>query len=126
MAQADLREYEARASSTSVFGRVLCNARNQHFVVDGPTQNGCPGEAVTPGELFLSGVASCGVELVEVLAKAKDIPLGGVAVEIHGMFDRSRPVRTDLTVFHTVQMRFRLKGVTEEHGYELVELFKGR
>jgi uncharacterized OsmC-like protein len=126
MAQADLREYEARASSTNVFGRVLCSARNQHFVVDGPAQNGCPGEAVTPAELFLSGVASCGVELVQVLAKAKEIPLAGVGVDIHGMIDRSRPVRTDVTVFHTVRMRFRLKGITEEQGRELVEAFKGR
>src|SRR5215471_5513831 len=70
MAQADIREYEARATSTGVFGRVLCSARNHYFVVDGPVQNGCPGEEVTPAEIFLAGVAACGVELVQVLARS--------------------------------------------------------
>src|SRR5215471_11186712 len=70
MAQADIRQYKAQAESTQVFGRVLCGARNHHFVIDGPEQNGCPGEEVTPAEVFLAGVASCGVELVQVLAKS--------------------------------------------------------
>ena len=42
MAQSDIRQYEARAVSTDTFGRVLCSARNHHFVIDGPEQNGCP------------------------------------------------------------------------------------
>jgi hypothetical protein len=28
----------------------LGNAREQYFVMDGPIWNGCPGEALTPGE----------------------------------------------------------------------------
>ena len=126
MAQEDIREYTARASFTDTFGRVMCSARNHHFVVDGPVQNGCPGEAITPAELFLSGVASCGVELVQALAKAKDIPLGGIAVDIQGMFDRSQPVRPDVTLFNFVRLHFRMKGITEDQGRQLVEAFKGR
>src|SRR5208283_430843 len=61
MAQSDVRRYEVRAASTDVFGRVMCSVRNHHYVIDGPEQNGCPGEEVTPGELFLSAVAACGV-----------------------------------------------------------------
>jgi hypothetical protein len=38
MADTDLREYEAKAASMDTFGRVLCSARNHHFVVDGPVQ----------------------------------------------------------------------------------------
>ncbi|HEY6249417.1 MAG TPA: hypothetical protein VI685_05625, partial [Candidatus Angelobacter sp.] len=87
MAQSDIREYQAQAASTDVFGRVLCSARNHHFVVDGPVQNGCPGEELTPAEIFLSGVASCGVELVQVLAKSFGIPLRGIAVKIRGVMD---------------------------------------
>jgi uncharacterized OsmC-like protein len=64
MAQTDVREYAAQAASTDTFGRVLVSARDQHLVVDGPVQNGCPGEAITPAELFLAAVANCGVELV--------------------------------------------------------------
>jgi uncharacterized OsmC-like protein len=105
---------------------VLTSARNHHFVVDGPVQNGCPGKAITPAELFLAGVACCGVELVQVLAKSKAIPLRGIAVDIQGSFDRSRPVRPDVTLFNSVRMHFRMEGVTEEQGRLLVEGFKGR
>jgi hypothetical protein len=75
MIQQEVRQYELQARSTETFGRVLCSARTHHFVVDGPLLNGCPGEAITPGELFLSGVATCGVELVQVLARAQQVPL---------------------------------------------------
>ena len=126
MTQTDVREYAAQAASTDTFGRVMCSARNHHFVVDGPVQNGCPGEAITPAELFHAGVACCGVELVQVLAKSKAIPLGGIAVDIRGSFDRSRPVRPDVTLFNSVRLHFRMKGVTEQQGRQLVDLFKGR
>jgi len=126
MAQADVREYSLQAASTDTFGRVLTSARNHHFVVDGPVQNGCPGEAITPAELFLAGVGCCGVELVQVLAKSKDIPLSGIAVDIQGSFDRSRPVRPDVALFNSVRLHFRMKGVTEQQGSLLVEAFKGR
>jgi uncharacterized OsmC-like protein len=126
MAQTDLRQYEARAISTDVFGRVLCKVRNHHFIIDGPEQNGCPGEEVTPAEVFLSGVASCGVELIQVLAKSMAIPLVGVDVRIHGLMDRSRPVRPDVSLFNSVQLDFQLTGVTDKDAKQLVETFKGR
>ena len=126
MAQTDLRECSVKARTTETFGRVLCSARNHHFVVDGPVQNGCPGEALTPPELFLSGVASCGVELVQVIARDQKVPLEEVRVEITGTIDRANPVRPDLTLFNSVQLRFDLKGVSEEQGKQLIESFKRR
>jgi hypothetical protein len=54
--KADIREYQIRAGLTDTFGRLICNSRHHHFVVDGPAQNGCPGEALTPPEIFLAGV----------------------------------------------------------------------
>src|SRR5947209_16195578 len=72
---AEVRRYQTRARSTDTFGRVLVSARDQHHIVDGPVQNGCPGEAITPAEMFLSGVAACGVELIQVLAKQQNVPL---------------------------------------------------
>jgi len=105
---------------------VLCSARNHHYVIDGPEQNGCPGEEVTPAELFLSAVASCGVELVQMLAKSDGIPLAGIDVTIQGLMDRSRPVRSDVSLFNTVRLRFRMKGVTDNDAKHLVEKFKGR
>ena len=123
---ATLRRYVARARSTDTFGRVLCSTRDQHFVVDGPVQNGCPGEAVTPGELFLSSVASCGVELVQVFARQEDVPLRSVAVEISGHLDLDDPVRSDVTVFRSVRLAFSLDGPSQQQAEALVKRFKGR
>jgi uncharacterized OsmC-like protein len=89
-------------------------------------QNGCPGEAINPAELFLSGVAACGAELVQVLAKAQAVPLHGIAADIRGTVDRSRPVRPDVSLFNSVRLNFLMKGVTEQQGRKLVESFKGR
>ena len=126
MTDSTVRQYAARAASTDVFGRVLCSVRNHHYVIDGPEQNGCPGEEVTPAELFLSAVASCGVELVQVIAKADGIPLQGIAVDIHGRMDRSKPVRPDVSLFNSVKLQFQIKGVTDSDAEQLVEKFKGR
>jgi len=126
MNDTNVREYAAQAASTDTFGRVLASARNHHFVVDGPVQNGCPGEAVTPAELFLAGVACCGVELVGVLAKSEGIPLSRIAVDIEGTMDRSRPVRSDVALFNAVRIKFRMKGVSEQQAELLVKKFKGR
>jgi uncharacterized OsmC-like protein len=126
MAQADVWHYEAHARSTDTFGRVLCSCRNYHFVSDGPEQNGCPGEAITPAELFLSGVAACGVELIQVIARQQNVPLEAASVSISGAMDRSKPVRSDLSLFNSVRLQFRLKGVSEEQGALLIAAFKGR
>ena len=125
-AQTDIREYVAHARSSETFGRVLCQARNHHFVVDGPVQNGCPGEEITPAEVFLSGVAACGVELVQVLARQQSVPLQALSVSITGMMDRSRPVRPDVTLFNSVRLTFELQGVSAEQGSALIEAFKRR
>ena len=126
MAQGDIRQYEVTAASTDIFGRVLSSARNHHFIVDGPEQNGCPGEEVTPAELFLSGVACCGVELIQVLAKSANVPLQNISVKIRGSMDRSKPVRPDVSLFNSVRLQFRMKGITDSDAKQLVETFKGR
>jgi uncharacterized OsmC-like protein len=117
---------EAHARSTEGFGRVLCNARDQHYVVDGPVQNGCPGEAVTPAELFLSSVAACGVELVGMLARDQQIPLRATRVDIQGTNDPAHPVRPDVNLFNAVRLTFTLSGVTQEQGETLLSTFKRR
>ena len=125
MAQAEIRGYKVQARSTDTFGRVLCNTRNHHFIVDGPVQNGCPGEAVTPAELFLAGIAACGVELVQAVGRDQQLK-PQVSVEIEGALDRANPVRKDVTVFNSVHLRFHLAGVTQAQGADLIERFKGR
>jgi FXSXX-COOH protein len=122
----DLREYKAQARSTDTFGRVLCSAREHHVVIDGPVWNGCPGEELTPGEAFMASIAACGVELVEVLAAEDELPVGAVAVSIHGVVDRDAPVREDVTVFNSASMGYEIAGLTEGQAAEVVERVKRR
>lgn len=126
MSQSQIREYRVDARSTDVFGRVLCSARDHHFVVDGPVQNGCPGEELTPPELFLSAVAACGVELVHVVARDQNAKIGKVALAVHGTVDRGNQARTDVTVFNAVRLVFVLSGTDGATATQLVEGFKRR
>jgi len=123
---APIREYDVSAKTTDVFGRVLCNARNHHFIVDGPVQNGCPGEELTPPEVFLSSVAACGAELVQVIARDTNVKIGAVNVAIHGTVDRSRQARSDVTVFNSVQLNFTITGTDGATAATLVEGFRRR
>jgi uncharacterized OsmC-like protein len=124
--QAEVRRYKTAGRSTDTFGRVLISARDQHLIVDGPLQNGCPGEAITPAELFLSGVAACGVELIQVLAKQSDVPLRSVSAAVEATQDPGAPVRPDVGLFNTVRVSFELGGVSQEQGQDLVDRFKRR
>src|SRR5258708_36648679 len=104
----NIRQYATEAQSTDTFGRVLCTARNHHFVIDGPVQNGCPGEAVTPPEAFLTGVAACGVELVQVIAGELSLPIPTAHVHHEGMTDRDNPTRPNFTVCIELRLTFRI------------------
>lgn len=121
-----LREYDIAARSTDIFGRVMCSARTHHFIVDGPIQNDCPGEELTPAEVFLSGVAACAVELIHVIARDPKVPLERVAVKIHGVVDRANQARPGVTTFNSVNIEVTLWGVNDEQAKALVDGFKGR
>jgi len=120
----EVRKYEVAAASTDTPGRVLCQARNHHFVVDGPVHNGFPGEAVTPLEMYLAGVASCGVELIQAFARDDGLPLRRLRVQVAGAVDRSRPVRPDVTVMNWFTADFELFGVSDQQAAALIERFK--
>jgi uncharacterized OsmC-like protein len=119
-------DYVVRSTSTGEFGRVLLNARDQHLVVDGPAHNGCPGEAITPAELFLGGVAACGVELVSAIARDDGVAVSSLEAEVAGTIDRSHDVRSDVTVFQSVALKFVFRDVGYEDAARLVETFKSR
>jgi uncharacterized OsmC-like protein len=121
-----MAQYDIQAHSTDIFGRVLYSARNHHFVVDGPVQNGCPGEAITPAELFLGGVAACGVELMQVIAREQDLPLQAASIAVTGAIDPENPVHSDFRLFNSVRLQFVLKGVNDEQGAQLITAFQGR
>src|ERR1700759_3406851 len=124
--KANIREYQIRAGLTDTFGRLIASSRDHHFVVDGPAQNGCPGEALTPPEIFLAGVVTCGVELVQVFAKDKNLPLRSATGVISATLDRSSQTRSDVTLFNSVRLDFTLTGVSQDEGHQLVDAFKAR
>ncbi len=119
-------QYEITARSTGTFGRVLCTIRNHHFIVDGPVTNGCPGEAITPVEQFLSSVAACGVELIEVIAGNENIPLDSATVVISTTSGRQRNEEKGVTLLESVAIDVTLSGPDLTTAETLVEGFKGR
>jgi len=123
-APSQVSDYNVTARSTDVFGRVLCGVRDHHFIIDGPVQNGAPGEEVTPVEVFLSAVAACGVELIQAIARKREIPLRAASVSIHGVLDRTNQARTDVRTLNSVAIDFSFAGVDDAQGKELVEGFK--
>jgi uncharacterized OsmC-like protein len=125
-APSTIREYELSAQSTLTFGRVQCSARNHHIIVDGPVQNGCPGEELTPPELFLSSIAACGVELIQVIARDEKAPVDSVHVHVRGVVDRGNQPRPNVTTFTRVELDFTLSGVDDRTAANLVEGFKRR
>jgi uncharacterized OsmC-like protein len=123
---AEIRRYKVRGRSTDTFGRVVLSSRDQHLIADGPVQNGCPGEAIGPAELFLAGVAACGVELLQVLARDLQVPLRSVQATIEAMQDPAKRVREDVSTFTSVRLQLQLAGVTDAQAQDLVERFKRR
>ena len=121
-----MADYSVHAASTATFGRVLLDARDQHLVIDGPVANGCPGEALTPAETFLGGVAACAVELVQVIARDTGVTVDSVEAEIGGTIDRAHAIRDDVTIFSSVALHFTIRGVGDEDAARLVTTFKGR
>lgn len=122
-----VRTYQVQAETTSVFGRVNCSIRQQHqLTVDGPVQNGCPGEAPTPGEMFLGAAPSCGAEVLQVLARDAGVALTHVSVRVLGTIDRERQPRSNATVFSDVAFSLNLHGPTAEQAADLVAGFQRR
>ncbi|MDQ3944139.1 MAG: OsmC family protein [Actinomycetota bacterium] len=125
-AEATKHAYEAKARSTDTFGRMFWTARHHHMVSDGPVSLGCPGEAIMPGELFLAGIATCAVELIEVFAQEEGLPLEAADAAVWGDIDAAKQPRPDVTLFTSVGLEFELAGVTKDQAEHLVERFKGK
>ena len=119
------REFAVAARSTDTVGRVQCDAREHHFIVDGPKYNNCPGEELTPPELFLTAVASCAVELVQVIARDQGDVVPMVRVRARATVDRSKQKHTDVTMFNSMTLDFVVSG-DNALAARLVEGFRRR
>lgn len=106
------------STSTEVYGRTINKARHNYFVIDSP--NG-PGEALATGEAFLSGIAACGVTLVQGVAKAESITLDRLNVAISGIRLASNPVD-----FHRIDITFSYRGPDRDQAGHLTEVWQAR
>ena len=112
--------YKVRSYSTGTLGRAICNARTHHFVADD-----AGGEEVGAGELFLSGIAACGVNMVERLANEGHIDLDWMDVGAEAWRDPDKSPG-DLTVYEAIRVNFEMWGVDDDQAHELVETWKRR
>jgi uncharacterized OsmC-like protein len=112
--------YKVRSYSTGTLGRAICNARNHHFVAD---DSG--GEEVGAGELFLSGISACAVNMVERLATEDQIPLQWMDVGIEAYRD-SKKAPGERTVYEQIRVHFEMWGLQDDQAQKLVATWKRR
>jgi uncharacterized OsmC-like protein len=113
----DLIVNTVRSYSSGLVGRSLNSARDHHFVIDGTNL----AEELTSVEAFLSGVSSCGVNLVEVAARETGVPMTRTEVTIDGVRQPANPAR-----FERIDLRFVLTGPTLEQAQVLVDQYQKR
>ncbi|MDQ6885097.1 MAG: OsmC family protein [Candidatus Dormibacteraeota bacterium] len=94
-----------RSESTSTPGRSVSHVRGHQLVIDEPAHLGGPGEQITPAEAFLSGIAACGVLLVQGKARDTGVNLKSVEATIEGVRRRS-----DTSLFKEIRLAFVLSG----------------
>ena len=112
--------YKARSYSTGTLGRAICNARTHHFVSDNTG-----GDEVYSGELFLSGIAACAVNMVEMIAHDEEISLEWMDVGVESWRDLDKE-QGDRSVYDAIRVNFEMWGVADDQAYELVETWKRR
>ncbi len=119
MAELELA-YQAQTYSSGTHGRAICNARTHHWVADDGS-----GDAVHSGELFLSGITACAVNMVERIALTDDSPVNFMEVSAEAYRDPdSAP--GDLTLYADVRIHFKIWGVDDDQGNHLVDTWKKR
>lgn len=124
----DLITGSAACYSSGTPGRAICQVRSSHFVTDDPSEpsayyNG-PGEAPGSLELFLSGVVSCAVLMLERIARSEGRTLGPIRAEMEAT--RNPSSESQPPVLDSARLTFVFKGLTREEAGQLVETFKGR
>jgi uncharacterized OsmC-like protein len=106
------------SASTHIPGRALNSVGVHHFVIDGST---APKEELTPVDVFLAGISSCAVHMIERFAGESNVRLERVEADIEGIRRADEPSR-----FERVNLRLELQGPSQAEAEDLVERFKGR
>jgi uncharacterized OsmC-like protein len=125
-AMAEVITGSAACYSSGTPGRAIIQVRQNHLVTDDPSTPGYggPGDAPSSLELFLSGVASCAVLMLERIARAQGRELGPMRAEMDAVRDPDAPDQPP--VLQSARLRFQFTGMTREEAGELVETFKRR
>src|SRR4029077_8077866 len=104
----------AACYSSGVAGRAIVQVRSNHFVTDDPAEPTSyysgPGEAPGSLELFLSGVVSCAVLMLERIARSGGGSLGALRAEIDAVRDPSSPAQPP--VLDRARLTFVFRGIT--------------
>ncbi len=108
--------YSVASKTTDVPGRTLNSARTNHWVIDSPSG---PHEAVSTGESFMSGIASCAVSLVELHTVRNKLPFGTLHVSVDA-------IRTDESWpgFAQIDVHFTYTGVNDDQAASYTQVWK--
>jgi uncharacterized OsmC-like protein len=114
----ELTPTSVTSRSTATPGRTLNTARHNHFVIDSPYD---PAEALSTGEAFIAGIASCGVTLVQGAAKNEEIELEHLSVAVTSYRSDANPAD-----FHHMDVEFTYTGPSLEEAEKLTEIWRSR
>lgn len=118
----------AACYSSGTPGRAIVQVRHNHLVTDDPAEPSGyyqgPGEAPGSLELFLSGVVSCAVLMLERIARSDGRTLGPIRAEMEATRDPASPSQPP--VLDSAKLTFVFQGMTAEEAGHLVETFKHR
>ena len=112
--------YKVRSYSSGTPGRSICNARNHHWIADDPG-----GDEIGAGELFLSGISACAVNMIERVANEEEMPLDWMDVSVEAYRDPDAEP-AELTLYADIRVHLQMWGVSDDDGQRLVDIWKQR
>ncbi len=125
---ADVIRGSAACYSSATPGRAIVQIRDSHLVTDDPSEPSSyyqgPGEAPGSLELFLGGIVSCAVLMLERIARSEGRTLGPLRAEMEATRDPTSSSQPP--VLDSARLMFVFEGMTNEEAGHLVETFKNR
>jgi uncharacterized OsmC-like protein len=103
-----------KTATTDTPGRSIGEVRNHYFVVDDPSI----GESMTAADYFVSGIAACASNHMELKARREDLPLRKIEVALEARRDSM-----DTSVFIGLDIEVNFYGVSESQGASLLAAY---